>query len=127
MSTIYYIGLDVHKDSVAVVIAPSDSTEIRKYGVIDGARRLGKLTKKFTQPDVELRLVYEAGRDYGRNRVIQSRDREGALNISRALERERRDHGSHGPSCKTQPDKMAYNLKRVLNLVTLQNLIAAVS
>jgi hypothetical protein len=36
MSKIYYIGLDVHKDSIAVVIAPSDSTEIRKYGVIGG-------------------------------------------------------------------------------------------
>ena len=34
MSSIYYIGLDVHKDSIAVVIAPSDSTEVRKYGVI---------------------------------------------------------------------------------------------
>ena len=49
---------------------------------------LDKLTKNFTQPHVELRFVYEAGRDYGGNRVIQSRDREGALNIGRALERE---------------------------------------
>ena len=36
MNKIYPIGLDVHKDSIAVVIAPSDSTEVRKYGVIVG-------------------------------------------------------------------------------------------
>ena len=62
MSKIYYIGLDVHKDSIAVVIAPSDSTEIRKYGVIGGTLdALDKLIKKLTQPNVELRFVYEAG------------------------------------------------------------------
>jgi transposase len=62
MSKIYYIGLDVHKDSIAVAIAPSDSTEIRKYGVIGGTLdALDKLIKKLTQPGVELRFVYEAG------------------------------------------------------------------
>jgi transposase len=62
MSTVYSIGLDVHKDSIAVAIAPSDSTEIRKHGVIAGTvDALDKLIKKLTQPGVELRFVYEAG------------------------------------------------------------------
>ena len=62
MSKIYYIGLDVHKDSIAVVIAPSDSTEIRKYGMIGGTLdALDKLIKKLAQADIELRFVYEAG------------------------------------------------------------------
>jgi hypothetical protein len=27
-----YVGLDVHTDSIAVSLAPSDSTEVRRYG-----------------------------------------------------------------------------------------------
>ena len=38
MNKIYYIGLDIHKDSIAVAIAPSDTAEIRNYGVIGGTR-----------------------------------------------------------------------------------------
>jgi transposase len=53
--------LDVHKDSIAVVIAPADCTEIRKYGVIGGTLdALDKLIKKLAQPEVELPFVYEA-------------------------------------------------------------------
>ena len=38
MSTvIHFIGLDVHKESVAVSIAPSNSAEVRFYGNIGGA------------------------------------------------------------------------------------------
>ena len=33
---IHYIGLDVHKDSIAVSIAPQNSTEVRRYGIIGG-------------------------------------------------------------------------------------------
>ena len=29
-----FIGLDVHNDSIAVSLAPSDSTEVRRYGII---------------------------------------------------------------------------------------------
>ncbi len=28
-----YIGMDVHNDSIAVSLAPSDATEVRRYGV----------------------------------------------------------------------------------------------
>ena len=35
--TIHFLGLDVHKESVSVSIAPGDSTEVRHYGQIGGA------------------------------------------------------------------------------------------
>jgi len=31
--TVHYIGLDVHKESIAVSIAPANTTEVRRYGV----------------------------------------------------------------------------------------------
>ena len=31
-----YVGLDVHNDSIAVSLAPSDSTEVRRYWLIGG-------------------------------------------------------------------------------------------
>jgi len=34
--TVLFIGLDVHNDSIAVSLAPSDSTEVRRYGIIGG-------------------------------------------------------------------------------------------
>ncbi len=34
--SIHFIGLDVHKESVAISIAPSDSTEVRHCGTIGG-------------------------------------------------------------------------------------------
>ena len=33
---ILFIGLDVHTESIAVSLAPSDSSEIRRYGLIGG-------------------------------------------------------------------------------------------
>lgn len=32
MNLILYLGLDVHNDSMAVSIAPSDATEVRRWG-----------------------------------------------------------------------------------------------
>jgi transposase len=59
---VHYIGLDVHKDSIAVAIAPHNSTEVRRYGIIGGTLdAVDKLLKRLTQPNIELRLVYEAG------------------------------------------------------------------
>lgn len=59
---VHYIGLDVHKDSIAVSIAPANSTEIRRYGIIGGTLdAVDKLVKKLAQKNIELRLVYEAG------------------------------------------------------------------
>jgi transposase len=59
---VHYIGLDVHKETIAVSIAPQDSTEVRRYGIIGGSLdAVDKLVKKLSQEDIELRLVYEAG------------------------------------------------------------------
>lgn len=60
--TVHYLGLDVHKDSIAVAIAPQNSTEVRAYGIIGGTlEAVDKLVKKLAQEKVELRFVYEAG------------------------------------------------------------------
>jgi len=59
---VHYIGLDVHKETIAVAIAPADNTEVRRYGIIGGTLdALDKLLKKIQPENVELRLVYEAG------------------------------------------------------------------
>src|ERR1044071_9575278 len=59
---VHYLGLDVHKDSIAVAIAPQNSTEVRRYGIIGGTLdAVDKLLKRLSQPDIELRLVYQAG------------------------------------------------------------------
>lgn len=59
---VHYIGLDVHKETIAVSIAPEHSTEVRRYGVIGGTLdAVDKLVKKLSPEGVELRLVYEAG------------------------------------------------------------------
>ncbi len=59
-----YIGLDVHTDSIAVSLAPSDSNEVRRYGSIGGTHdEVLRLAKKLqaAHPGVTLRFVYEAG------------------------------------------------------------------
>jgi hypothetical protein len=59
---VHYIGLDVHKDSIAVAIAPQNSTEVRRYGIIGGTLdAVDNLLKRLSRPNIELRLVYEAG------------------------------------------------------------------
>ena len=59
---VHYIGLDVHKDSIAVAIAPQNSAEVRRYGIIGGTlQAVDNLLKKLAKPNLELRLVYEAG------------------------------------------------------------------
>jgi transposase len=59
---VHYIGLDVHKETIAVSIAPQNSTEVRRYGIIGGTLdAVDKLLKKLSSPEVELRLAYEAG------------------------------------------------------------------
>lgn len=60
--TVHYLGLDVHKESIAVSIAPQNSTEVRRYGIINGSLdAVDKLIKKLSQGGGELRVVYEAG------------------------------------------------------------------
>src|SRR3954470_14826331 len=59
---VHYVGLDVHKDSIAVSIAPQHTTEVRRYGIIGGTlAAMDSLIKKLSKPELELRFVYEAG------------------------------------------------------------------
>src|SRR5437773_9440389 len=59
---IHYIGLDVHKNSIAVAIAVEEGGELRGYGAIGGKlAELDKLVKNLEHPGVELRFCYEAG------------------------------------------------------------------
>ena len=60
--TVHYLGLDVHKETIAVSIAPQHSTEVRRYGIINGSLdAVDKLVKKLSCDSVALRVVYEAG------------------------------------------------------------------
>src|SRR4051812_26389769 len=55
---VHYVGLDVHKDS----IAPQNTTEVRRYGIIGGTlAAMDSLIKKLSKAELELRFVYEAG------------------------------------------------------------------
>jgi transposase len=59
-----FLGLDVHNDSIAVSLAPSDSPEVRRYGIIGGQHDdVLKLLKKLSaaHPGVALTCCYEAG------------------------------------------------------------------
>ena len=59
-----FLGLDVHNDSIAVSLASSDSTEVRRYGIIGGTHDgVLKLIKKLqaSHPGVALKVCYEAG------------------------------------------------------------------
>ena len=59
--TVHYLGLDVHKETIAVSIAPQHSTEVRRYDIIGGTLdAVDKLVKKLAPDGVELRVVYEA-------------------------------------------------------------------
>ena len=58
------VGLDVHTESIAVSLAPSDSLELRRYGLIGGTHDdVLRLAKKLqaAHPERELRFCYEAG------------------------------------------------------------------
>ena len=70
------IGLDVHNDSIAVSLAPSDSTEVRRYGIIGGQHDDGlRLIKKLAaaHPGAVLKFCYEAGpRGYPLCRFIRA-------------------------------------------------------
>jgi transposase len=59
-----YVGLDVHSESIAVSLAPSDSTEVRRYGLIGGTHDdVLRLARKLqaAHPGLALQFTYEAG------------------------------------------------------------------
>lgn len=61
--SIIFIGLDVHKDSIEIVVAEGfGKQEVRHYGKIGGdLASLEKAVKKLKRNGSELRFVYEAG------------------------------------------------------------------
>lgn len=71
-----YVGLDVHNDTIAVSLAPSDSPEVRRYGILGGQHEdVLRLLKKLsaTHPGVTLKFCYEAGpRGYPLCRFIRA-------------------------------------------------------
>jgi hypothetical protein len=47
---VLFLGLDVHNDSIAVSLAPSDSAAVRRYGIIGGEHEdVLKLAKKLAE------------------------------------------------------------------------------
>lgn len=64
MKVMIYVGLDVHNESIAVSIAPSDSIEVRRWGVIGGTHEhVQRFIKQLTaaHPEATLKFCYEAG------------------------------------------------------------------
>jgi hypothetical protein len=71
-----FIGLDVHNESIAVSLAPSDSTEVRRYGIIGGTHDdVLRLSKRLAaaHPGMRFKFCYEAGpHGYPLCRFLQS-------------------------------------------------------
>ena len=61
--SITFVGLDVHKNSIAVSLADAGrNAEVRNHGIIGGSLDdLDRLVKKLVSTDRELHFVYEAG------------------------------------------------------------------
>ena len=59
-----FVGVDVHNDSIAISLAPSDSTEVRRHGIIGGTHEhVQKFLKQMSaaHPEATLKFCYEAG------------------------------------------------------------------
>lgn len=73
---VLFIGLDVHTESIAVSLAPSDSAEVRRYGLIGGGHDdVLRLAKKLSaaHPASRLQFCYEAGpHGYPLQRCLQT-------------------------------------------------------
>ena len=58
---ILHLGLDVHKETIAVAIGSADGS-VRRYGEIPGhLQAVDQLLTKLQKPGQELRFCYEAG------------------------------------------------------------------
>ena len=59
---IVHVGLDVHKESIDVALAPEGSSEIRHYGTIGGdIASFDRLVSRLHKESLNLRIGYEAG------------------------------------------------------------------
>jgi len=61
--TITYVGLDVHKETIAVALADGGGRgDVRAFGqIVNTPAALSRLLAKLTQPDRTLKFCYEAG------------------------------------------------------------------
>ncbi len=61
--TTHYIGLDVHKESIAIAVAEEGRKgEVRSYGSIEHTpNKVAKLLKRLEKTGAELQFCYEAG------------------------------------------------------------------
>ena len=71
--SIKYIGLDVHKETIAVSVARGRSDEVRYLGEIaNTADAIAKLVRQLAKDEVTLSFCYEAGPcGYGVYRQLQ--------------------------------------------------------
>lgn len=59
---IKYVGMDVHKETIAVSVAPSGGGEVRYLGEIANTpQAIAKLVKQLCKDGADLRFCYEAG------------------------------------------------------------------
>ncbi len=59
---IVHVGLDVHKESIDVALAPEGSTEIRHYGTVGGdLSSVDRIVRKLVSDGSEIKIAYEAG------------------------------------------------------------------
>jgi transposase len=73
MASMKYVGLDVHKESIAVAVADEGPAEVRFHGTIAATTEaLRKLVRRLGSPET-LRFAYEAGPcGYGVYRILTS-------------------------------------------------------
>jgi len=109
---ILFTGLDVHNDTIAVSLAPSDSTEVRRYGIIGGQHDdVLRLLKKLSgaHPGVALKFCYEAGpRGYPLCRFIR---RQGAECLVVAPSKVPRQPGDRVKTDRRDADQLARLLR----------------
>ena len=69
-----YIGLDVHKETIAVAVAEGDGGEVRFFGeIVNTPEALDKLVKQLSKAGAQLSFCYEAGPcGYGIHRQLRA-------------------------------------------------------
>jgi transposase len=69
-----YVGLDVHKETLAVAVAEGDGGEVRFFGeIVNTPEAIQKLVSQLSKAGVQLSFCYEAGPcGYGIHRQLRA-------------------------------------------------------